>query len=313
MTKFAKIISLFLCLAMVFSVAGAMVISSFAADAPQFALKKVSETSDKIVVELNLTSGTFNSLDVVFNMSGVTCESIAQGNASGMDMLLSNPTATGGRSHISAISLNGVQKGTVATITLNKDKKATEYSFSVTVADCAVTDENNENKSVSPSVSGNSIVSEKPTQKPTQKPTEKPTEKPTQKPTQKPTEKPTQKPTEKPTQKPTEKPTQKPTQKPTAPTGTVPTNTLPSSTEVPSTSEVISSTEDTTDFSYDYDDNTYDYYTPDEDETEPAGSDEILDDEKDPKTIIIIAAVAVVLIAGAVVAFVVINKKKNAE
>ena len=269
MTKFAKIISVFLCLAMVFSVAGAMVISSFAADAPQFALKKVSETSDTIVVELNLTSGTFNSLDVVFNMNGVTCSKIAKGGAmaddNGGDMLLSNPTATGGRSHISAISLNGAQKGTVATITLDKDKKATEYSFSVTVADCAVTDENNENKSVSPSVSGNSIVSEKPTQKPT------------------------------------------------APTGTVPTNTLPSSTEVPSTSEVISSTEDTTDFSYDYDDNTYDYYTPDEDETEPAGSDEILDDEKDPKTIIIIAAVAVVLIAGAVVAFVVINKKKNAE
>ncbi len=305
MTKFAKIISVFLCLAMVFSVAGAMVISSFAADAPQFALKKVSETSDTIVVELNLTSGTFNSLDVVFNMNGVTCSKIAKGGAmaddNGGDMLLSNPTATGGRSHISAISLNGAQKGTVATITLDKDKKATEYSFSVTVADCAVTDENNENKSVSPSVSGNSIVSEKPTQKPTEKPTEKPTQKPTQKPT------------EKPTQKPTEKPTQKPTQKPTAPTGTVPTNTLPSSTEVPSTSEVISSTEDTTDFSYDYDDNTYDYYTPDEDETEPAGSDEILDDEKDPKTIIIIAAVAVVLIAGAVVAFVVINKKKNAE
>ncbi len=303
MTKFAKIISVFLCLAMVFSVAGAMVISSFAADAPQFALKKVSETSDKIVVELNLTSGTFNSLDVVFNMSGVTCESIAQGNASGMDMLLSNPTATGGRSHISAISLNGVKKGTVATITLNKDKKATEYSFSVTVADCAVTDENNENKSVSPSVSGNSISGgSKPSSSSSSSSTTKSTTSTTKKTTT----------TTKKTTTTTTKKTTTTTTK-VAPSSTVPTNTLPS-TEVSSTSEVLTSVDDTTtDFSYEYDDNTYDYYTPEEDETEPAGSDEILDDEKDPKTIIIIAAVAVVLIAGAVVAFVVINKKKNAE
>lgn len=307
MTKFAKIISVFLCLAMVFSVAGAMVISSFAADAPQFALKKVSETSDKIVVELNLTSGTFNSLDVVFNMNGVTCSKIAKGGAmaddNGGDMLLSNPTATGGRSHISAISLNGAQKGTVATITLDKDKKATEYSFSVTVADCAVTDENNENKSVSPSVSGNSISGgSKPSSSSSSSSTTKSTTSTTKKTTT----------TTKKTTTTTTKKTTTTTTK-VAPSSTVPTNTLPSSTEVPSTSEVISSTEDTTDFSYDYDDNTYDYYTPEEDETEPAGSDEILDDEKDPKTIIIIAAVAVVLIAGAVVAFVVINKKKNAE
>ncbi len=306
MTKFAKIISLFLCLAMVFSVAGAMVISSFAADAPQFALKKVSETSDTIVVELNLTSGTFNSLDVVFNMSGVTCESIAQGNASGMDMLLSNPTATGGRSHISAISLNGVKKGTVATITLNKDKKATEYSFSVTVSDCAVTDENNENKSVSPSISGNSISGgSKPSSSSSSSSTTKKTTTTT-------TKKSTTTTTTKKTTTTTTKKTTTTTTK-VAPSSTVPTNTLPS-TEVSSTSEVLTSVDDTTtDFSYEYDDNTYDYYTPEEDETEPAGSDEILDDEKDPKTIIIIAAVAVVLIAGAVVAFVVINKKKNAE
>ena len=157
MTKSAKFISILLLTIMVFSIAGSMIISSFAVAAPKFALKKVSETSDKIVVEFNLTSGTFNSLDIVFNMSGVTCESIAQGGASGMDMLLSNPTATGARSHISAISINGTQPGTVATITLRKDSKATEHTFSVTISDCAVTDENNENKSVTPSVSGNSI------------------------------------------------------------------------------------------------------------------------------------------------------------
>ncbi len=157
MTKSAKIISILLLAIMVFSIAGSMIISSFAITAPQFALRKVSETSDKIVVELDLTSGTFNSLDVVFNMNGVTCDSIVQGDSKGMDMLLSSTNATGGRSHISAISISGAQKGTVATITLNKDSKATEHTFSITISDCAITDENNENKSVNPTVSGNSI------------------------------------------------------------------------------------------------------------------------------------------------------------
>ena len=161
MTKSAKFISLLLLTIIVFSIASSMIISSFAADTTQFALKKVSETSDAIVVELNLTSGTFNSLDIVFNMNGVTCIKIAKGGAmadnNGGDMLISNTTATGGKSHISAISLNGTQPGTVATITLKKDKNATEYSFSVTISDCNVTDDNNENKSVNASVSGNSI------------------------------------------------------------------------------------------------------------------------------------------------------------
>ncbi len=306
MTKFAKIISLFLCLAMVFSVAGAMVISSFAVTAPQFALKKVSETSDKIVVEFNLTSGTFNSLDVVFNMKGVTCESITQGNASGMDMLLSNPSATGGRSHISAISISGAQKGTVATITLKKDAKATEQTFSVTISDCAVTDENNENKSVKPTVSGNSISSS--SSKPSSSSSSSTTKKTTTTTTKK-----TSTTTKKTTT--TTTTTKKTTTTTTKGSTTTTATTAPvSTTDIPTTTEITTSVEDTTtDFSYDYDDNTYDYYTPEEDETEPAGSDEILDDEKDPKTIIIIAAVAVVLIAGAVVAFVVINKKKNAE
>ena len=308
MTKFAKIISLFLCLAMVFSVVGAMAISSFAVETPSLALKKVSQDGKTLVVSIDLTKGSFNSMDIVFNMKGLECTGIEQGAAVGSSgaFMYGNPSAPSGKSHISMIAVNGMKTGSIATATF-KVTNTDDYSLSISVIDCAVTDSNNENVSVKPTISGNSIAPAKPSSSSSSSSSTSSTTKKTSTTTST---------TKKSTTTTTTKKTTTTTTK-LDPTATVPTNTLPSSTDVSSsTSEVISSIEDTTsdDFSYDYDDDGYDYYTPDEDENNtPADSDELLDNEKDPKTIIIIAAVAVVLVAGAVVAFVVINKKKNAE
>ena len=55
MTKFAKIISLFLCIAMVFSVAGAMVISSFAAETPTISVTQVSNNGKALVLKVSVS------------------------------------------------------------------------------------------------------------------------------------------------------------------------------------------------------------------------------------------------------------------
>ncbi|MBQ8784163.1 MAG: hypothetical protein IJZ57_10395 [Clostridia bacterium] len=304
MTKSAKIISLLLTVIMVFSVAGAMVISSFAVDAPALALKKVSENDKELVVSIELTKGSFNSMDIVFNMNGVKCKyvdkdhtGIEAGNAtltSGA-ILTSNPTAAGGKSHISMIAINGMKTGTIATVTLEKDKSG--GSFSITVTDCTVTDEEYNNVSVNPTISNNSIAAAgvKTTTTTTTKKTTTTTT------------------TTKKTTTTTKKTTTT-TKGTTTTTKAIPTATLP--TDTTSVSEITSSSvidEQSTDLGYDDYSSDYDYYTPDESETQAVDSDELLDDEKDPKTLIIIGAVVLVLIAGAVVAFIFINKKKNAE
>lgn len=305
MTKLAKIISLFLCIAMVFSVAGAMVISSFAAETPTISVTQESNDGKYLVLKISVSKGYVNALDLKFSMSGLECKKVADLAGKGQG----NANPTGSASHYACAATEPI-KGDLARVTL-EIKNANKYSFSVNATECGVTEDIKyddfdniisigDTVKVTPTVKGN--INYEKTPEPSSSSTTS-TTKTTKSTTS------TTKTTKSTTS--TTKSTTSTTK--TAPTGTVPTNTLPSSTEVPSSSDVSSSVEDTTpDFSYDYDDG-YDYYTPDEDEEKPADSDELLEDEKDPKTIIIIAAVAVVLIAGAVVAFVVINKKKNAE
>lgn len=303
MTKFAKIISLFLCIAMVFSVAGAMVISSFAAETPTISVTQVSNNGKALVLKVSVSQGYVNAIDLRFSMSGLECKDVSP--VAGGE---GNPSPSGSASHYAFASTKPI-KGDLVQVTL-EIKNANKYSFSVNATECAVTEDIVMNEwgaiesigdtvKVTPTIKGNISYEKAPTSSSTTSTTKSTTTTST---------------TKKSTTTTTTKKTTTTTKPgPTAPTGTVPTNTLPSSSVIPSSSEISSSVEDTSnDFSYDYD-SEYDYYTPDDSENEPAGSDELLDNEKDPKTIIIIAAVAVVLIAGAVVAFVVINKKKNAE
>lgn len=320
MTKSAKIISLILCIVMVLSVASAMVISSFAADAPSLAVKKISEKGDEIVVSINLASGSFNSMDIVFNMKGLTCKDISAGQATtgAGATLISNPNATGGKSHISMVALNGMSTGSIAIVTLEKDRE--DYSFSISVTDCAVSDENYNNIPVTPSISGNSIVP--PTTKTTTTTTKKTTTTTTTKKTTT-TEKDddnTKKTTTTTTKKGTTTTTKKGTTTTTTTGSLIPTGTLPA--DITAISDVTSSSvvdESSSGLDYDSYGNSeyeydYNYNTPDENtEAVDGDGEELLDDSKDPKTLIIIAAIVVVLIAGAVVAFILINKKKNAE
>lgn len=63
MNKIAKIISVVLSVALVIGVSTAMLVSAFAAAAPQFSLTVVSETDDTVVVGFCLDEGSITALD----------------------------------------------------------------------------------------------------------------------------------------------------------------------------------------------------------------------------------------------------------
>ncbi|MBQ8784164.1 MAG: LPXTG cell wall anchor domain-containing protein [Clostridia bacterium] len=161
MKKTAKILSVVLAISMVFGVAVALVSSAFAVEAPTFEVKQVSKNGDEIVVNIDLVKGTFNNLDLVFEMNGVKCKyvdeentGIAAGDAttSSGAILFSNHEAGEGSSNISMIAINGMKTGTVAVVTLLVTDE--EYSFSVKATSCGVSDADYNNTEVTPVING---------------------------------------------------------------------------------------------------------------------------------------------------------------
>ena len=135
MKKSAKFISLFLCIAIVFSVAGAMVISSFAAETPTISVTQVSNNGKLLVLKVSVSKGYVNALDLKFSMSGLECKKVADMSGRGSG----TPTPPGSASHYSCAATEPI-KGDLAQVTL-EIKNANKYSFSVNATECAVTED----------------------------------------------------------------------------------------------------------------------------------------------------------------------------
>lgn len=103
---------------------------------------QLNKDGNTITAAINLTSGTFNSIDLDFEMNGLVCKSIQQGDFSENTGVLfaSNPSASA-LNNIAIASFDGVTPGNLAVVTLEVIDDS--YSFNVKVTDCeAVGDEN---------------------------------------------------------------------------------------------------------------------------------------------------------------------------
>ena len=134
MKKSAKFISLFLCIAIVFSVAGAMVISSFAAETPSISVTQVSNDGKYLVLKVSVSKGYVNALELKFSMSGLECKQVRDLSGRG-----SGNHAPGSASHYACATTEPI-KGDLAKVTL-EIKNANKYSFSVNATECAVTED----------------------------------------------------------------------------------------------------------------------------------------------------------------------------
>ena len=136
--------------------------SASAATAPSFKIAEKSNDGTTLVVSVNLTSGSFNALDLSFDVSGLTCKSIAKGsalkNAIGndeTDMIMStNANAPAGKSNVSCSSstaYNFTGEFITATFTINN---SSNYYFKLNFESCAVMDNKGNSVQVNPSVTG---------------------------------------------------------------------------------------------------------------------------------------------------------------
>lgn len=153
----AKFLSLFLCLAMIFSVGLALVINAAAVEDPSFSMKVIKTERvigdpahpwhNKVTVTVNLESGSFNTLEFKFvTSSGVECAEIVAANGS----FICNPSSK--KSHVAFADTNAYsQKGTIITAKffVPRNKESTiGMSFEV----CEVTDSNFDNIPVKPKI-----------------------------------------------------------------------------------------------------------------------------------------------------------------
>ena len=157
----AKFISLFLCLAMIFSVGLAMVVNAADVQGPSFSMKVVkTEVLDKtdvesyfynkVTVAVNLESGSFNALEFKFNTSsGVQCIDIT----SPYETFVCN--AESEKSQVAFIAVDAFnQKGTIVTAEF-KVFKYLESTIDLDFEVCEVTVKNGDiydNKAVTPNV-----------------------------------------------------------------------------------------------------------------------------------------------------------------
>lgn len=103
---------------------------------------QLSKDGNIITAAIDLTSGTFNSIDLAFEMNGLVCRSIEKGafaEESGV-LFASNP-ASNAKNNIAIASFDGITPGNLAVVTLEVIDDS--YSFNVKATDCeAVGDEN---------------------------------------------------------------------------------------------------------------------------------------------------------------------------
>lgn len=157
----AKFISLFLCLAMIFSVGLAMIVNAAGVTAPSFSMKVVKTEAldktdldslfyNKVTVTVNLESGSFNALEFKFNTSsGVQCIDIT----SPYETFVCN--AESEKSQVAFIAVDAFnQKGTIVTAEF-KVFKYLESTIDLDFEVCEVTVKNGDiydNKAVTPNV-----------------------------------------------------------------------------------------------------------------------------------------------------------------
>ncbi len=102
---------------------------------PVIEIQQLESDENHIVLNLNVISGEFNSIDLVFDTEGLVCEKIEQGaDFNGVFFKNTSPDADG--SHISAVSVDPIKEGTFAVVTLKINSGF--YSFSLDAPNCAV-------------------------------------------------------------------------------------------------------------------------------------------------------------------------------
>ena len=111
MKNTAKFISLFLCLAMIFSVGLALVVNAAAVEAPSLSVKVIKTESifgeplsNKVTVAVYLESGSLNTFEFNFKTKNAVCQSISEGSHSGSLFFSSKVNPPSGRSQVAMIS-----------------------------------------------------------------------------------------------------------------------------------------------------------------------------------------------------------------
>ncbi|MBQ8783016.1 MAG: Ig-like domain-containing protein [Clostridia bacterium] len=149
-TRFSKIISAILVFIMLVS---AIPFTVFAANSPNCVIDvtQLSKEGNTITAAIDLTSGTFNSIDLAFEMSGLVCKFIEKGSfPTDSDVLfVCNPSSK--TNNIAMISYDGIAPGNLAVVTLEVTDDS--YSFNVKATACCVTD--GKNIDVEPEITNN--------------------------------------------------------------------------------------------------------------------------------------------------------------
>lgn len=290
----AKFISLFLCLAMIFSVGLAMIVNAAAVQAPSFSMKVVKTEAldktdidsylyNKVTVNVNLESGSFNALEFRFKTSsGVVLVSVSSPD----DAFVCNTSAD--KSQVAFAGIKAYdKKGTIVTAEF-KVFKYLESTIDLDFEVCEVTDSNYNNITVTPNVI--STVKIATTTKATSSTTKSTTT--------------------------TTKATTTTTARPNTTVIILPSdNQQQGGAVIPDGSLTDVSESVTDDTSLDYDVYYSEYVGSDkEDETKPASAtlDDIMgDSHSDKKVIIIVAIIVALIIAGAVTAILIIKKRNK--
>lgn len=288
----AKFISLFLCLAMIFSVGLAMVVNAADVQGPSFSMKVVKTEAldktdfesylyNKVTVAVNLESGSFNALEFRFKTSsGVVLLSVT----SPYEAFECNNKD---KSHVAFAAVKAFdKKGTIVTAEF-KVFKYLENTIDLDFEVCEVTDSNYNNIAVTPKViSSVKITTTKATSTTTKTTTT------------------------------TAKSTTTTTARPGTTVIILPSdNQQQSGVVIPDGSLTDVSESVTDDTSLDYDVYSSEYIdSAEQEETKQASAvlDDIMEDShSNKKVIIIVAIIAALIIAGAVTAILIVKKRNK--
>lgn len=103
---------------------------------------QLSKDGNTITAALDLTSGTFNSIDLAFEMSGLVCTSIEKGDFDeNSEALFVSNTASNATNNIAIASFDGVTPGTLAVVTLEVIDDSYSFNVKATACDVLVDDE----------------------------------------------------------------------------------------------------------------------------------------------------------------------------
>lgn len=289
----AKFISLFLCLAMIFSVGLAIIVNAADVQGPSFSMKVVktevldktdfeSYLYNKVTVTVNLESGSFNALEFRFKTSsGVVLMSVSSPD----DAFVCSTSAD--KSQVAFAGIKAYdKKGTIVTAEF-KVFKYLENTIDLDFEVCEVTDSNYNNIAVTPKViSSVKITTTKATSTTTKTTTT------------------------------TAKSTTTTTARPGTTVIILPSdNQQQSGVVIPDGSLTDISESVTDDTSLDYDVYSSEYIdSAEQEETKQASAvlDDIMEDShSNKKVIIIVAIIAALIIAGAVTAILIVKKRNK--